>query len=285
MALDRIMFKSDKYNFLLTYFLLTIILLQLFLIQTNYSNKTDEFSKQSPYFEAKIEQIKEVPKVDENKIHLFKEIALKHGTDKVTTHHYEYLYGQILGPLRLQKLNFLEIGLGCDMKYGPGKSIPLWKEFLPCANISILEYNEKCALLFKSQVEKLFTGDQSDINLMKKIGEEGGPYHVVVDDGGHTRKQQINSLIGLWPFVTQNGGIYIIEDIFTSFVKSYNDNPNESTIDLMMELIVILNDPSKVDYGPPHILPNINISKHAAEISSDLMSVNCFERACVLIKK
>ena len=293
------MLKLEKGSFLVTYFLLTIILLEIYLIQTDFFSKKTEYSRQSTDFEAKFEKNKEAtkdnekkeefnkeaPNFDENKIDLFKTIALKHGTDKVTTHHYEYMYGQILGPLRMKRLNFLEIGLGCGMPYGPGKSIPLWKEFMPNANISILEYNEKCASPFKSQVEKLFTGDQSDLNLMKEIGEKGGPYHVVVDDGGHTRKQQINSLIGLWAFVTNNGGIYIIEDIFTSFVNSFNDNSNESTIDFMMELIIILNDPSKVGYGPPHILPNLNISKHAIEISSDLMSVNCFERACVLIKK
>ena len=37
------------------------------------------------------------------------------------------------------------------------------------------------------------------------------------DGGCHTRKQQVNSFIGLWPYVRKNGGIYVIEDIFTSF--------------------------------------------------------------------
>jgi hypothetical protein len=48
---------------------------------------------------------------------------------------------------------------------------------------------------------------------MKRIKcETGGKFDVNVDDGGHTRKQQVNCLIGLWP--------YVIEDIFTSFVPS-----------------------------------------------------------------
>ena len=108
-----------------------------------------------------------------NKIEIFKKIALKHGTDKVTTHHYEYVYGQIVGLIRYEKINFLEIGLGCGMGYGPGKSIPVWKEFMPNATISILEYNEACARPFESQVKHLFVGDQSDLSLMKQIGEFG----------------------------------------------------------------------------------------------------------------
>ena len=95
----------------------------------------------------------------------------------------------------------------------------------------------------------------------------------------------MNSLIGLWPFVRHSGGIYVIEDIFTSFLPGFNDKSNESTIDLMSELIILLNNPSGAGFGPPFVLPNLTISEDAARISKDLMSVNCFERACALIKK
>ena len=78
-------------------------------------------------------------------------------------------------------MNFLEIGLGCGMGYGPGKSIPVWKEFMPNANISILEYNEACARPFENQVKNLFVGDQSDLSLMKKIGDLRNCFNLVID--------------------------------------------------------------------------------------------------------
>ena len=97
--------------------------------------------------------------------------------------------------------------------------------------------------------------------------------------------QQINSLIGLWPFLRNKGGIYIIEDIFTSSINySFNDNV-ESTIDVIFELIILFNDPSPAGWGPPHVYPQMNISEHSVNIRKDLMSINCFERACALIKK
>ena len=216
---------------------------------------------------------------------IFKQIALKYGTDKVTTHHYEYVYGQLVAPIRFVEIHFLEIGLGCSMSYGPGKSLLVWKEFMPNANISILEFDEECARPFKSQVTHLFVGDQSDLNVLEMIGKTTNEmFDLIVDDGGHTRKQQINSLIGLWPFIRKNGGIYIIEDIFTSFIPSYNDN-TKSSLDVIFELIVILNDPTIVGYKPPHLMPKVNISKQAMRISKELASINCFERACALIKK
>ena len=82
----------------------------------------------------------------------FLDIASKFGTDKVTTHHYNYskqstlhqsiaspkqltgrytVYEKYLEPIRDRKLKMLEIGLGCNMNYGPGASYHTWLEFLP----------------------------------------------------------------------------------------------------------------------------------------------------------
>ena len=218
-------------------------------------------------------------------IETFKQIALKHGTDKVGSHHYEYVYGQLLGPIRFDQVNLLEIGLGCGMPYGPGKSIPVWKEFLPNARVSILEYDEKCARSFEDKVDHLYVGDQRDVLFMKSIGVQGGLYDIVVDDGGHSRTMQINSLVALWPYIKKNGGIYIIEDIFTSYVEIYNDNKSQSALDLIMEMIVVLNDPSILNKDWKTDLPQMKINQNTKDLSSSVMSINCFERACALIKK
>jgi hypothetical protein len=186
------------------------------------------------------------------------------------------------------ELNFLEIGLGCGMPSGPGMSVKVWREYLPNARISMFEYDEKCARPFETIVDELYVGDQRDKEKMREVGEQGGSFDIVVDDGGHSRKAQINSLVALWPFVKKRGGIYIIEDIFTSYleINGVNDNPEQSALDLIIELIVILNDPSKLSKEWKTFMPsNIKISQHARDLSVDVMSVNCFEGACALIKK
>ena len=59
----------------------------------------------------------------------FHEIALKHGTDKVNVHSYHNAYTKYLTAIRSEKIKMLEIGLGCDMNYGPGKSFAVWDEY------------------------------------------------------------------------------------------------------------------------------------------------------------
>jgi hypothetical protein len=42
----------------------------------------------------------------------------------------------------------LEIGLGCDMQYGPGASATLWRSYFPEADLWFAEYNGERAHLF-----------------------------------------------------------------------------------------------------------------------------------------
>ena len=82
-------------------------------------------SSQSDYKETQksMSNLDDHDELNEINIDLFKRIASKHDCDKVGTHHYQYIYGKILGPIRQKKLNFLEIGLGCYTGNIPGKSL------------------------------------------------------------------------------------------------------------------------------------------------------------------
>ena len=279
----------------LRFFFFVLMLLTIALLFLFYEDLTKNLcfsAKQLAQSNSHIDPLQTEPKplnlqekfdrsVINNWIQTFNDSAARIGTDKVTYHHYEYLYGQFLGPLRFSEINFLEIGLGCDMPYGPGKSITLWKEFFTKASVSVLEFNEKCAQKFVNEVKNVFTGDQSNFDVLNNIGKYG-PYDVIVDDGGHSRKQQVNSLIGLWPFV-KSKGFYVIEDIFTSFMPSYNDN-EETAVDVIFQLILLLNEGKDIKAGT--VLPKtISISEQSKNIALDLLFISCFQRVCILNKK
>ena len=46
------------------------------------------------------------------------------------------------------------------------------------------------------------------------------PFDIIIDDGGHTMTDQKTSFYNLISLV-RSGGIYVIEDLETSYVKSY----------------------------------------------------------------
>jgi hypothetical protein len=166
------------------------------------------------------------------------------------------------------------------MGYGPGKSLLTWREYLPKAKITYLEYDKTCAETFRDKVDNLYIGDQSDFDVLKKVGRSG-PFDVIVDDGGHSRRQQVNSLIGLWPFL-KSGGVYIIEDLMYAFVEELNDN-KDSIYDVITKYLMLFNNPASFPFT--NIRPNVDISSDLKRISYEVLSIDCFRRVCAFIKK
>lgn len=272
--------------------IILIIIIVFFLYLTTYLNTNITFKNNHDLKNCKTKnneihivqnsnEITQTCLTSKDWIKIFNSTGNKLQSEKIIQHNFEYLYGIHLGPIRQQPINMLEIGLGSGMVNGPGRSIILWKEYFPNATINILEFDENCAESFRSQVKNLYTGDQSDFNVLKQVAESG-PYDLIIDDGGHSRKQQINSLIGLWPHV-KPGGFFIVEDIFTAFLDKYNDKPSENAIDVMFQLIILLMDGRDLGFNTK--FPKTPISEFAKEIVKDLLFVSCFKRACILNKK
>lgn len=155
-------------------------------------------------------------------------------TDKVTVHSYEKMYGDVLLPM-LEKfsfekktLKFLEIGLGCDMLYGPGASVVVWKDIFKGHDVDIWEAEFDAACVKKSKEEgklediEALTGDQADpVVLQRWIQESGGKFDVIIDDGGHKSNQVLGSFKALWPELNP-GGNYFIEDLQIAYNPRYS---------------------------------------------------------------
>ena len=144
-------------------------------------------------------------------------------TDKVglsSQHTYHNMYGMFLLPYAANKPNMkmLEIGLGCNMNYGPGASVALWKKLFPQAELWLAEYNAPCVQKAKERNMldgiHVVTGDQSDPATLQRWVKEsnGGNFDIIIDDGGHKNCQISTSFDYLWPALLP-GGYYFIEDL------------------------------------------------------------------------
>lgn len=141
--------------------------------------------------------------------------ALRHGTDKATAHSYISFYEELLQPRRAEPLSLLEIGVGggSNPKMG-GESLRMWKEYLPLGQITGLDLYDKTA--FEEPRIRIYTGDQTDPELLLRIALECGPFDVIIDDGSHRPPHVVASFTALFPHL-RDGGIYVIEDLQTSY--------------------------------------------------------------------
>merc|ERR1712038_215631 len=100
--------------------------------------------------------------------------------------------------------------MGCDMRYGPGASILLWKKFFPQADLWEAEYNAECVkkALKDGSLDgiKPLVGDQANNTILDSwIEKSGGNFDVIIDDGGHTNCQIGNTFDKLWPTINPGG--------------------------------------------------------------------------------
>jgi Methyltransferase domain len=141
-------------------------------------------------------------------------IAERHDTDKGSE--FTQIYHRWLAPVREQSLRVLEIGL-----YNGG-SLRMWRDFLPNAVLHGIDVDAR-TLAYQDEVpgSQVRLVDQGNAYALDAfVAELGGNYDFVIDDGGHTMEQQVVSFEVLWPQVMP-GGIYVIEDLGTSYVPSY----------------------------------------------------------------
>lgn len=222
--------------------------------------------------DAKVEAPKvEAPKVDTKRPSFF-EIGTKYGTDKVTAHHYQHMYEKYLEPLRDEPLKMLEIGLGCDMSYGPGASYHTWLEFFPNVDLYYIEYDAECAEKWAANTTgaTIFTGDQADVAFLKKfLNETGGAFDVIIDDGGHTMVQQKTSIDILFDSV-KPGGLYFVEDLATSYAPKYGGGPGVETT--FVERVKAS-------------LDGMMLSKPSPYFMAYVYSVDCMKEVCAFSKK
>jgi hypothetical protein len=153
------------------------------------------------------------------------EIIEKYPTDKLA-HGYIPIYQKYFEPIKYTTKKVLEIGLF------NGNSQLMWKSFFPNAQIYALDNLEfeqsQTAYQTLSDVIHIKVADQAnrqDLELC--LSEFGGDFDVIIDDGGHLMDQQQISLGFLFPYL-KPGGLYVVEDLHTSFMPNAGIN-EEST--------------------------------------------------------
>ena len=83
-------------------------------------------------------------------------------------------------------------------------------------------------------------GDQTDEHALEEaVKVLGGPPDIIIDDGSHLRGHPRDSFTYLFPLMSP-GGVYVIEDLHTSYVPSYGGGrpaPQDTAVDFVRGLI------------------------------------------------
>lgn len=128
--------------------------------------------------------------------------------------HYFEVYDRYFNAYRGKKVVLLEIGVS------QGGSLQMWKEYFgDHAKIYGIDVDPRCKSLEEENIQ-IFIGSQSNPDFLKEVKAQIPPIDILIDDGGHTMKQQIISFEELYSHVKEDG-IYLCEDVMTSYWLTY----------------------------------------------------------------
>ena len=128
--------------------------------------------------------------------------------------HYFDIYDRHFRRFRSTGVHVVEFGVS------HGGSLQMWKHYFgPQAKIYGVDINPHCKQLEEDQIT-IFIGDQADRNFLRSLKQAIPKIDILIDDGGHTMAQQINTFEVLFGHIDSEG-IYLCEDLHTSYRKKF----------------------------------------------------------------
>ncbi len=171
-------------------------------------------------------------------------LATLYGTDKWNRHWYTRHYQNHFGPVRMERLNILEIGIGGEEDPDAGgASLRMWRDFFPHSSVFGLDIHKKN--ITDEERITVFQGDQTNGDDLQRVIDAAGSFDIIIDDGSHINEHVIESFHFLFPRMSERG-LYVIEDTQTSYWDRYYGgslylNSLHTTMGFMKRLVDGLN--------------------------------------------
>jgi hypothetical protein len=205
-------------------------------------------------------------------------LGYKQGTDKCSKYHnYLNKYEFFLKKWKEEKIILLEMGI-----YRAG-SLYMWSEYFKNGLIYGIDIDETCKK-YENENCKILIKDLADENSLDELSILNPD--IIIDDASHWWSHQIKALYHLFPSL-KRGGIYILEDLGTSFEPykfSNFDDANITTYDFLSAISECVCSSNSLQMD--NLNPNLVVFINEIEMIAEQIEMMCFiHESCIMIKK
>jgi SAM-dependent methyltransferase len=179
----------------------------------------------------------------------------RYGSDKSGKHNYHVIYASLLD--RNAPLNIFEIGLGTNNPHllstmgvngKPGAAERAFRDWAPNANLYGADIDRD--ILFSEERIQTFFADQTDPANLHELGAKLPQFDLIIDDGLHTPRANMN-VINFALTKLKPGGVIVIEDIIARFLPFWriavtvlSQSYDCQFVQMKSEAVVILKKPA-----------------------------------------
>lgn len=203
------------------------------------------------------------------------ELGIKYSTDKANL--FLKKYELFIRHFKDDTIALLELGIF------NGSSLKMWRDYFNNAVVYGVDIDERCRNLSEERI-KVIIGNLSDcsfIQQLKKIEPS-----IIVDDASHMWSHQIKAFIILWESL-KSGGIYIMEDIHTSFraIRDWGyDDASLSSYTFLCSLQEIVTSGEHLERSTKPY-PVISLYDEIERIAKEIDMMTFIRNSCIIIKK
>ena len=143
---------------------------------------------------------------------------------------YFYIYEELFGKFINSKITLVEIGVS------NGGSLFMWRDYFGSkARIIGVDFNPTAKKWEKYGFE-ICIGNQSDKNFWKNFYYTIGKIDILIDDGGHTNQQQLETFYSSYNNIN-NDGIMVFEDTHASYLSEFGNPSKYSFVNFCFKVI------------------------------------------------
>lgn len=206
-------------------------------------------------------------------------LAVEAGADKSSFYHnYTEVYARYFAPLQEKPIKFLEIGIH------QGASVKLWEEYFKNADLHFMDITLDRVCYTSSRSHYHLCDQENPAELQQFIKKSGGAFDIIIDDGGHKMNQQITSFATLFP-VLKSGGIYVIEDLHTSYWDGWGHESGKHTIAFLKSLIDEVNFVGAHTTKASHLNLSQDLLQRLTLYQKDIYSIHFYDSLAIIIKR
>lgn len=154
-------------------------------------------------------------------------LSIKHSS-------YFHVYERLLTPFVGKPITFVEVGV-----YNGG-SLFMWRNFFgEQARIIGVDLNPD-AKRWECDGFEIWIGNQSSAEFWSEFLESVGKIDIILDDGGHSNAQQIQTVVSVTPSV-RDGGLVLVEDAHTSYMTQFGNPSKRSFMNFAFDVVDSIN--------------------------------------------
>ena len=154
-------------------------------------------------------------------------LSIKHAS-------YFAVYDELLAPYRGRPVTFVEVGVL------NGGSLHMWRRYFGAqARIIGVDLNP-AARRWEADGFEIVIGDQGEPAFWEAFFARVGPVDIVLDDGGHTNRQQLVTVVHSLPHIA-DGGLLMVEDVHASYLPEFGNPSRWSFLSFALQAVHVVN--------------------------------------------